>query len=280
MQSRSILLYLLVCLALVLVVLACTKVKRDDDFNPGAPPPVAGGFVNSSEVAASALVGYWDFNGNYNEAVSGMNATPTGTSFGTGIKGEALQGALNAYALATPSAAVKNLGAFTLSWWENGPNNPNGVAGMVSFADSLNFWGNLNTFFENGGNDNLMRFKTIFSSNGVVWDFGIQELTGRWNVWNQFIVTYDGVDKFFIYANGQQIATGTRPNQGPLHFVNFSKIVFGTVQFMTSPSLTSGSGNQPWASFFTGLLDEVRIYNRALTTQEVSALYTLEKQGR
>ncbi|RYY94871.1 MAG: LamG domain-containing protein [Chitinophagaceae bacterium] len=266
--------------ALLLCLGACTKVKKDDDFNPGAPPSVPGGFVNSSEVAASALVGYWGFNGNYDEQVSGMTATPTGTSFGPGIKGQALQGGINAYALATPSDAVKNLGAYTVSWWMNGANNPNGIAGMVNFADANNFWGNLNTFFENGGNDNLMRFKAIFASNGVTWDFGVQELTGRWNMWNQFILTYDGVDKFVIYANGQQIATGTRANLGPIHFANFTKIVFGTVHFMTTPSLTSGSGNQPWASYFTGLLDEVRIYNRALTSQEAGALFTLEKQGR
>ena len=258
----------------------CTKPNTNDDVIKGDPPPVPGGFVNSSEVGAANLVGYWDFNGNLKDNVSGANAVGTNISYATGIKGQAMQGAINGYALATPSAAIKNMGTYTVSWWTKSASNKDGVVGMVNFSDAQNFWGNLNTFFENNGTEQLMRFKTIFASNGSSFDFGVQEVNGRWDAWNHFVVTYDGIDKFVIYINGAPVATGTRTGLGPIKFTNFNQIVFGTVHFMTTPSQTSSSGAQSWASFLTGQLDEVRIYNKALNATEVSALTVLEKQGR
>ncbi len=264
----------------LLLFTQCTKPNTDDDFPKGDPPPVAGGFVNSSEVSPSNLVGYWNFDGTLKDNVSGTSAVGTNISFTKGIKGQAMQGAIGGYAIATPSEAVKTIGSYTISWWTNSPLNTNGIVGMVNFSDTQGFWGNLNTFFENGGNPDKMRFKAIFASGGSTFDFGVQEVVGRWNAWNHFALTYDGIDKFTIYINGTVAASGTRPGLGPIKFTNFGHIVFGTVHFMTSPSLTSGSTNQDWASYLTGQLDEVRIYNEALTATEVSALTILEKQGR
>jgi hypothetical protein len=55
---------------------------------------------------------------------------------------------------------------------------------------------------------------------------------------------------------------------------------FGAFQFQTDPPLTHAASAQSWATNFAGKLDEFRIYDRALTGQEVSALFQLEKQGR
>ena len=266
--------------AFTFFAVGCTKPNKSDDVIKGDPPPVPGGFTNSSQVAPSNLVGYWDFNGTLKDNVSGTAAAGTNISYGTGIKGQAMQGAVNGYAIATPSTAIKTMGAFTIAYWVNSPVNNNGIAGMVNFSETTGFWGNVNTFFENGGNDNLMRFKALYSSGGNVFDLGVQEINGRWNAWNHFALTYDGTGNFEIFLNGVSIKTLNRPGMGAFQFTNFGQIVFGTVHFMTTPSLTTGSGSQPWANFLTGRLDEVRIYNKALTGTEVNALTTLEKQGR
>lgn len=259
--------------------LQCTKPNLDDDVVAGDPPPVPGGFTNSSQVAAANLVGYWDFNGTLKDNVSGTNATGTNTSFGAGIKGQAMKGASNGYAIATPSNAVKSMTAFTIAYWVNTPLNT-GATGMVSFSESTSFWGNINTFFENGGSNSLMRFKVIYSDGGNVFDLGIQEIQNRWNVWNHFTLTYDGANNFEVFLNGVSIKSFTRAGTDAFNFTNFGNIVFGTLHFMTTPSLTTGSGAQGWAGYLAGSLDEVRIYNRALTATEVNALSTLEKQGR
>ena len=67
---------------------------------------------------------------------------------------------------------------------------------------------------------------------------------------------------------------------GNIKFINATAIAFGAFQFQTNPSLTTAATAQTWATDFAGALDEFRIYDRALTAQEVSALVTLERQGR
>ena len=49
---------------------------------------------------------------------------------------------------------------------------------------------------------------------------------------------------------------------------------------MTTPSQTSGASAQSWASFLTGQLDEVRVYDKALTPEEVNALVVLQGKGK
>jgi hypothetical protein len=59
-----------------------------------------------------------------------------------------------------------------------------------------------------------------------------------------------------------------------------TKGVLGTWQFQTNPSLTASAGAQSWAESYVGLLDNFRIYDKALSSAEVSALFNLEKAGR
>jgi hypothetical protein len=56
--------------------------------------------------------------------------------------------------------------------------------------------------------------------------------------------------------------------------------VLGAVQFQTTPSLTTSHGSEPWASWLTGSLDEVRVYNTPLTQEEVNALVVLQGKGK
>jgi hypothetical protein len=51
------------------------------------------------------------------------------------------------------------------------------------------------------------------------------------------------------------------------------------VQFQTDPSIGC-CGKQDWASYLTGVIDEVRIYNVALTTEEINALVVLQGKGK
>jgi hypothetical protein len=56
-------------------------------------------------------------------------------------------------------------------------------------------------------------------------------------------------------------------------------MVLGAVQFQTTPSLTN-HGIEPWANWLTGSIDELRIYNAALTPTEVGALVVLQGKGK
>ena len=203
-------------------------------------------------------------------------------SFSEGIKGQALQGmdsSKKAYATAPSNAAIASMTKYTVSLWMNSAQNI-GATGVVSIGDTMNFWGNINIFLENGGTRSLARFKTIFEDSGSVNDNGIQDVENGFNNWVHYVITYDGDSTFKSYVNGSLAASRLNPSWQSMKFINVGPIVFGTLHFMTNPSSTSATGRQDWAGYLPGKLDEVRIYNRALTPQEVSALAILERQGR
>ena len=270
----------------VVAISACTKAKRGDDFPKGDVPPTAGGFTTSSQVAATNLVAYWNFNGDLKDSVSGTTGTNKGMTFSQGLKGQALQGAAaanKAYATAVPSDAVKNLKAYTISIWVNTPQSVN-ATGLFSIGHTSEFWANVNIFLDNAA-AGTARFKTIFRNNNNTpanyqADNGVQDLTTAFNNWTNYIITYDTSGVVKSYVNGSLVTTKTGvPKPVAAQFSNIGPIVFGTLHFMTIPSSTSGETEQPWAGYLSGKLDEVRIYNKALTEIEVSALSILERRG-
>jgi Concanavalin A-like lectin/glucanases superfamily/Calx-beta domain len=71
--------------------------------------------------------------------------------------------------------------------------------------------------------------------------------------WTHLAYTYDGAN-MRMYVNGVLVRTVART---------------GNITASTGP-LRIG-GNEVWGEFFTGLIDDVRVYNRALTLAEVQA---------
>jgi hypothetical protein len=72
------------------------------------------------------------------------------------------------------------------------------------------------------------------------------------NGWTHLAVTYDGATER-LYMNGTQVGT---------------RAVAGNIAVSNLP-LRIG-GNAPWGEFFAGQIDDVRIYNRALTAAEIA----------
>ena len=73
------------------------------------------------------------------------------------------------------------------------------------------------------------------------------------NTWSHLAVTYGG-GSMRLFVNGAQVATVA---------------LTGSIRTTASP-LRIG-GNSVWGEYFAGRIDEVRIYNRALTPAEVLA---------
>ncbi len=274
-------------LCLIALSISCTKVNSDDDFPPGDVPPVAGGYTAANQVAASSLVAYWGFNGDLRDSVTGANGTNSGMSFSAGIKGQALTGAPaanKAYATAAASDAVAGLKTYSISLWVNTPQTV-GATGLVSIGHKSEFWANVNIFIDNGA-AGTAPFKTLFRNNNNTPanfqdDNGIQNVAGAFNSWINYIFTYDETGVVRSYVNGSLTNTKTgKPIPTQPQFSNIGPIVFGALHFMTVPSSTSGSSGEGWAGYLSGKLDEVRIYNKALSPIEVSALAILERRGQ
>jgi hypothetical protein len=263
-------------------VTGCILTSCYKEFNPKsyAPPFTISGFSSVKQIKPANLVGYWAFEGSYIDSVSKTVGTGVGTTFVNGFKGKAMQGALNAYVISDVTDAVASLHSFTVSYWINTPLNSAGIAGTVNISRTDDFWGNLDMFYENGGTATSSVFKTHINSNGV-GSWAVTTINNPWNTWMNVTVTYDQTTSNTItYINGSSIGTYNQPNLGSLTFQNPTKLIFGTTQFQTTPSLGTAGGPQSWASFLTGVLDEVRIYNAVLTPTEINALVVLQGKGK
>ncbi len=72
------------------------------------------------------------------------------------------------------------------------------------------------------------------------------------NTWTHLAVTYNG-SQLVLYANGAQVASTA-----------------ATGSMATTTGALRIGGNNIWGEYFSGLIDEVRIYNRALTAAEIT----------
>lgn len=264
--------------ALSLFVVSCQK-----KFDPNSYKPAEsfGGFASSNQIEPDALVAHFSFESNLTDSVSKTAASNYGTTFSAGIKGQALQIGLNNYAVFAPSAGIKSLQSMTIAFWMNTPENTAGTQELVDFVDSNQFWSNLDMFLDGQSASGCVFKIHCFGSAGAkeAW-MTSWNLTNPWGTWTHIALTYDaGSNTFTFYVNGATVGNSVQAGFGNLNFANFPAIVFGTSQFQTTPSLTSGATAQSWASNVLGLMDELRIYNKALSGAEVRALYQLENIG-
>ena len=265
-----------------LTCLGLSSCQKGFDPKSYAPPLSVNGFTSSGQVAKANLVAYWSFDGNLVDSVSGVAGTNVGTTFSKGIKGQALQGALNSYVLNTPSQAVVSLQSYTISFWVNTPPPSTGIICPFALSNTTGFWGNLEMFFENGSSNTNGIIKLHIQQgdhDGFFVTQGIQNLFGKFVA---ITLSYDAASgNNSLYVNGSKVSTAVLGGiTGPMSFPNVGQLVFGCDQFQTNPSLTSATQYPGFASFLTGQLDEVRIYNKALSDLEVSSIVNLQGRGK
>lgn len=253
------------------------------EFDPKSYQPVfsINGYASSSEIGAGHLVGYWAFEGHYKDSVSGAEATGVNTSFSSGFVGKAMQGGANAYAICDLPAGIKNVKSFTIDFWINTPQNTSGIITPITISKDDDFWGSLDMFYENGSTANSATFKVHIKAQSEVW-FTNPVLANPWNAWQNIALSYDAATSTFsVYQGGGLVASTTSAGLGDLVFQNTaSKLIFGTEQFNCTPSLGTAGGSQGWADYLRGKIDEVRIYDKALSTTELQSLIVLQGKGK
>ena len=217
-----------------------------------------------------------------------------GTNFVEGVQGQALSfNALNAsYATYDSVSEIATVESFTLSFWvnpdfvdEDNDGAIDGVLGLVNLSNVSRFWGNIDFFVENGSNPTTGADMRLHITNALggdefneTWITDVNDVPNFFGQWSSHILTYDATSsEFRYYINGALATTATATWSGGVTFGNSGPLVMGCVQFQTDPSLTSATGSQPWASYLTGEMDEIRIFNIALSEQAVTDLYESEK---
>ena len=283
----------------ILTVASCTKVDKDDTFPKGDAPPVAGGFTNSSEIAPANLVAYFPFDGNINDAKNGVTGgvASGSSSFVPGRKGMAYKGSSNAFVVYGNPGPVATLTSFTISMWVNTTRHDGGAMGLFALGkQDGSFWGNFFLFIEgqNPANQEDMFMKLHFEKNNAPFVEHWMEPNGNfrakdmYGAWRHIAWTYDAATSkvgWFINGQRQALPPGSETRQadgngtplGPLNFKDATKFVIGGFQNNAGAPFNSP---EPWMLNYTGMMDEFRIYNKALSEIEISAIQVLERQGR
>ena len=287
-----------ISLSVGIIFSGCTEADLDDDFPIGDPPPVAGGFVNSSEIGSANLVAYFPFDGSVADAKGAVTggAASGSTSFVTGRKGQAYQGSTNGFIAYSTPGPLASLTSFTVSMWINTAKHDGGAQGVFALAkQDGSFWSNFFMIIEgNNSNENKMFMKLHFEKNTApfiehwIEPFGNFRPDDMYNAWRHVAWTYDAAtSKAGFYVNGQKRdlppgmedrkADGSGTALGALNFKNATKFVIGGFQNQLGAPFNSP---EPWMLPYTGKLDELRFYNKALSAIEINALSVLERQGR
>ena len=181
-----------------------------------------------------------DLSGNNNHGTMVNAAWTTAGKFGSAL----VFNGTNALVTINDSASLKLTSAMTLEAWVN----PSVIS--AAWRDVI-YKGNDNYYLE-GSSDNggvIAAGGTFAGANGNAYGSAVLPT----NVWSHIAATYDGA-ALRLYFNGTIISS-----QGQT----------GAISTSTNP-LQIG-GDSIYGQFFQGAIDEVRIYNRALTQAEIQA---------
>ena len=218
----------------------------DMTFTTIAAPPING------------LVGYWSFTGNANDE-SGYNhngtvtgAVLTSNRMGTSNSAYSFDG-LSDYIYITNSSLVSG-GYASISLWVK-------TDGAGTYFPIIS--GNQNDYNILIKKDSAMLWIVTNKASG---SSPCSSFTTKYgylppNQWNHIVLNYDGTTlKMFI----NNILSKSSPATGQIWTPQSDYLAFG-VYFL--------NGSPQYTDTYKGKLDDVRIYNRALNTDEINALY-------
>jgi hypothetical protein len=220
------------------------------------------------------LVAYYPFNGNANDASGfGNDAIANGVvNFEPGIINQAAS--FSQSWLQIPNF-LNNLQSFSISLWVNehgmtnaGPGDAESAGeAYISFGDYEMGWAGIASWggaWAGVGDTNVAIVATVNDVNGQPVPVDLVRLKSEWrNRWHHLVMTYDSQQ-----SSRSLFIDGVFINQKAT-----SKVSLYGVGAIASHTWGSYGSNRSYR--LLGLIDEIRIYNRTLSTSEVQALYSL-----
>jgi hypothetical protein len=270
-------------------------------------PPI-GGYNSADEVAATSLKAYWPLNGNGKESISNTSPTNTvATTFVEGVKGQAAN--FNTGFMAYPAITALNTtsGSASISCWAKVSNTklvaggPSNISPIFSLTRTGEAFGNLNLLGETHGlvTSDSIQMKGVFRiKNDDGSEFGgdavnmlkqesWMDATHTWAAnkiggqWAHIVYIFDGpTGTNKLYVNGVKISNSAWEvrNGGNAKMLNHflpTRPVIGALE-----TVANGTNTDAWNAALKGQVDELRVYDKALTPAEIGALYELELAGR
>jgi hypothetical protein len=214
--------------------------------------------ISSCTAAPSGLVSWWSAEGNANDIIGGNSGTLNGAGFTNGEVGQAFTFNGTSYVSVPDSSSLDGFtNRITIEAWVK----------VNSFAgpgwDGILTKGNSSWQLRRYGSSSTAAFSTAGLSNS---DLGGQKNIND-GLWHHIAGVYDGTYKF-LYVDGKLDASV--PATGTIAQNNYPVYIGGNAQTQ---------GNLP-GYFWNGLIDEVSIYNRALSSNEIAAIYNAGSYGK
>jgi hypothetical protein len=215
------------------------------------PPPCA--------PIQAGLVSWWPGEGDASDIFETNNGVIVGgVTFAPGEVGQAFSLNGSGEYISVPASTSLNVGlsgGFTIEGWIN-PQSTASQEPIAEWQDGVEFW-----ISTGGGSGSL--YAQIIDTSGGGHNFWSSAGAVVANQFQHVAVTYDkssGVGR--LYVNGLVVATAN----------------LGTFTPQTSPSLALGArvGQIYWA----GLLDEISLYNVALTSNQIAGIYSAGSSGK
>lgn len=204
------------------------------------------------------LIGYWHLDESTSTAVS--DASGNGNN-GTLINNPTWQSATNCKAGSCLNFNGSSYVNFSTSTTNLSPSSGITLSAWVYQISWANYPGIITKGYESSGeyslhvrSNNSLWFELV-DDDGVRHSYNSTDIVLGNNVWNYVAATYDG-SKQRIYINGREVGTGLSG-------------VFTLRQAHNNVRI----GSLPGYGYFNGFLDEVRIYNRALSATEIRTIY-------
>ena len=289
-------LYFSCAVALVLSLASCKKNGNDDNNSDS-------GKTDPSSIATENLVAYIPFDGDGVEKIANITPKTEKVTFADGRRGQGLKGAEGGYLLYNlpTDSKIRNLKAYSVAFWLKQDAIQNGQVPVPMYfqitSGSDHYNGNVSVTGERlyAPSDSLL-FKNIFRKSGAEWEVQDVRVTKPSFVagkWGHYVIRYDNVkSEFKLYVNGvcpldpekdadiinryakDADEEGNQPALGDLKFLDADKIIIGA----WLPKVVDGATDE-WMGDFTGNMDELRLYDRALTDAEVKTLYDAEVEN-
>ena len=230
--------------------------KGTDCTTPSFASAIATEIGLPNNIPTNGLVGYWPFNGNANdESGNGNDGTVNGATLTADRNGKpnsaySFDGKSNYISIKKNDILniKSNISSsiwFNIKEWDK---NSNSWASLISKSTSPSFCNyriSINTEFVSfiyGGKDYYIKYDPSII---------------KWNVWNHIIVIMEN-KSLNIYINNLRLTNNAT-------FESFSDGENMDLEF---------GRDQPGATdYFNGKLDDIAIYNRALSEQEIKQLY-------
>lgn len=280
---------------------SCNEESIDKENSP-IPYESIGGYENSDDIAKEHLVAKFSFDGNIDDSKGGItNGAGTDVAYETGIKGSAYKGSASSFiAYDNVSNSIVNLKNISVSMWIKTDPHTGGAQSLFMLPKKTDFWGNIFTLIEGTGPETTMFLKNHIQRDvtpSIPWfgqfiqHDGANVLPNMFGSWKHLVWTYNGASSTYsLYVDGEKIDLPTSKSKiytddpekggapfGELANSEVSKFIIGGYQQHLGAPWGNPDG---WMLHYTGLMDEFRIYDSALASNEVAALYKLEKDNR